>query len=122
MFVSTLAVLTILALWFMKKRQKVSSKSSIKKVKGPFAAVKIKRCMEACAQVMTHSDKLFLISEAPGLPLKDCDRVFDCNCRFIHFADRRQGEDRRSHSVVLQSVFRGEELRGNKKRGRRRDD
>ncbi len=122
MFLSFLASLTLLALWLVRKRLKFSSKKASYKIKGPFAAVKIKPCGESCGEAQLQSEKMFLINEAPGLPLKNCDRIFNCRCRFVHFDDRRQQGDRRSHSTVLQSVFRGEESRNTKRRGRRWDD
>ena len=61
----------------------------------PFHAVSIKTTEKACVAAGEISGKRFLSSAAPRLPLPGCD-VRDCQCRFVHHKDRRNGKDRRS--------------------------
>jgi len=61
----------------------------------PFHAVSIKTGEKACAAAREISGKRFLSSAAPRLPLPGCD-VRECQCRFVHHNDRRNGKDRRS--------------------------
>jgi hypothetical protein len=44
--------------------------------------------------VAEHKGRRYLSAEAPKLPLPACD-VRSCHCRFVHFEDRRDGDDRR---------------------------
>ena len=48
----------------------------------------------ACYAARTLKGKRFLSSEAPALPLAGCDNA-ECNCRYVHHHDRRNGVDRR---------------------------
>ena len=48
----------------------------------------------ACEAAKLLSEKRYLSAEAPKLPLADCDAKA-CKCRYVHFDDRRSGEDRR---------------------------
>ena len=48
----------------------------------------------ACAAARACKDKRFLSTEAPRLPLAECDAAA-CKCKYRHFEDRRAG-DRRS--------------------------
>lgn len=59
-----------------------------------FHAVSIKSVSSACEAALLLKDKRFLSNDAPQLPLPDCDAA-RCKCRFVHYQDRRTGEDRR---------------------------
>ena len=48
-----------------------------------------------CRAAKEYEGRRLLASEAPKLPLPDCDAA-ECNCRFVHYKDRRSGKDRRS--------------------------
>ena len=63
--------------------------------KSAYHAVSIKYDTNACAASQKMSGRRFLSSEAPRLPLPECD-VSECNCRFAHHQDRRSSRDRRS--------------------------
>lgn len=89
----------------------------------PFAAVKIEDCDFSCSLAFEQSSMIYLASEAPSLPLKDCDRAEKCRCRYVHHNDRRKNtDDRRNDSPVLRDTFVGDEKRVTKSRGRRFDD
>ena len=60
-----------------------------------FHAVSIKFPPKACAAAREMDGKRFLSSDAPHIPLPGCD-IVDCQCRFVHFKDRRARVDRRS--------------------------
>ena len=61
----------------------------------PFHAVSIKTAEKACSAAREISGRRFLSVAAPKLPLPGCD-VRECQCRFVHYKDRRNGKDRRS--------------------------
>lgn len=61
----------------------------------PYRGVSIRFSSDACDAVKRLTDRRFLAREVPPLPLPEC-RARQCRCRYIHHADRRSGEDRRS--------------------------
>ena len=60
----------------------------------PFASVSIVPCEGACAAARRLEGKRFLESEAPITPLADCSCP-KCRCKYVHYDDRRDWEDRR---------------------------
>lgn len=81
-------------------RQKGFSRSSVKtqsqhaSERNPYPAVSI-RCANGCGAAQQLKGQRFLGSEAPPLPLADCDAP-RCQCRYHHHVDRRTGNlDRR---------------------------
>jgi len=50
-----------------------------------------------CAAVQACKGKRFLSSEAPRLPLPECDAP-RCECRYRHYEDRRNGPRRAEES------------------------
>ncbi|HUK03218.1 MAG TPA: hypothetical protein VLW26_13145 [Steroidobacteraceae bacterium] len=58
-------------------------------------AVTIVSTSHACAAAHALADKRFLSSEAPKLPLRDCDAA-RCECRYRHHEDRRAGARRQN--------------------------
>lgn len=102
------------------KKSKIPKQTATDK---QYAAVKIEDCDFSCSAAFDLSSKIYLASEAPSLPLNDCDRTERCRCRYVHFNDRRQNtDDRRNESQVLRDTFVGDEKRLSKRRGRRADD
>ena len=63
--------------------------------KKSWRAVRVVPAASPCEAVLAIREKRFLTSEAPRLPLRDCDRQDRCQCKYQHLADRR-GEPRRS--------------------------
>jgi hypothetical protein len=88
----------------------------------PYAAVQLLACVNACDSAHRISKNTYLTTEFQHLPIDDCDRIEDCDCKFNHLDDRRHQEDRRSFSYIFQNVFHAEEHRNMKKRGRRKND
>jgi hypothetical protein len=81
-------------------------------------AVTIVAPANACEAALARAGKRFLSSEAPRLPLKQCDAA-RCHCKYRHFADRR-GEQRRAEEAgaAKQPV----QTNRRQKRGRRATD
>ena len=63
--------------------------------KNRYHAVSIRPSLCACPAAWKIQDQSFLSTEAPNLPLAACDQV-NCSCRYRHYNDRRDGEDRRT--------------------------
>jgi len=64
-------------------------------VRNEYQAVAIKYSENACDAAKAMTGSRFLATEAPSLPLKDCDFP-DCRCKFAHYDDRRSKSDRRN--------------------------
>jgi hypothetical protein len=62
---------------------------------GEYHAVAIKYAENACDAAKAMTGRRFLSKAAPRLPLPECDFP-DCECKFIHFDDRRASRGRRS--------------------------
>ncbi len=60
-----------------------------------FHAVSIRFASSACSAAKSLDGKRFLSGAAPRIPLPDCD-VLECKCRFAHYSDRRESDDRRN--------------------------
>jgi hypothetical protein len=89
-----------------------------------YHAVSIRVASGACAAAMGMQGERFLASEAPSLPLPGCDAA-DCQCRFIHFKDRRSIDERRNPYRGTMGVATGnlqqEQRTGKDRRKPRRD-
>jgi hypothetical protein len=59
-----------------------------------FRAVSIHAGEQCCEAARQFGNMRFLCAKAPRLPVPGCDAV-SCECRYVHFTDRRSGEDRR---------------------------
>jgi hypothetical protein len=60
----------------------------------PWRAVTIRTGDPACDTARQLEGKRFLLSEAPDIPLAECD-IESCRCTFSQFDDRRSGSERR---------------------------
>jgi hypothetical protein len=61
----------------------------------PFHAVSIGPAPDSCAVAQSLRSLRFLSEEAPSLPLVNCNAA-QCQCRYMHYPDRRGGtRDRR---------------------------
>ena len=90
----------LLFIWLLLRRRNTSTAKDTPpapaaKKKTAYHAVSIKLGPRACAAAQNISGQRFLSSEAPQLPLPDCD-ADECTCHFAHHDDRRSGKDRRS--------------------------
>jgi hypothetical protein len=64
-------------------------------VKVPWKAVVIVAGDSSCAAAIQLRGKRFLSRDAPRLPLPECTRQDQCQCKYRHLSDRR-GSQRRS--------------------------
>ncbi len=88
----------------------------------PHASVSIEsKAVECCDAVRQIAGTRYLIQDVPQLPLKDCNRFDQCQCRYKKWDDRRQEERRMMDSGISNQYFHGEEQR-TKKRVRRSID
>jgi hypothetical protein len=60
-----------------------------------FRAVGIRPGEDSCEAARQFGKLRFLGAKAPRLPVPECNAA-SCNCRYVHYADRRSGKDRRS--------------------------
>lgn len=92
-------VLAIVWLAMRIRRGKIEVKeaSTVRQLKktSAFHAVSLKYSMDSCDAAKALTGRRFLSSDAPQLPLPDCD-ASQCRCGFAHHADRRSGAERRS--------------------------
>jgi hypothetical protein len=67
---------------------------------GPWHAVAVmsKDAEQPCDATVDLRGKRFLASEAPTIPLPNCD-VGSCHCWYAHYDDRRQGDRRAGHNI-----------------------
>jgi len=88
----------------------------------PHAAVSIEpRAIGCCDAAREIAGRRYLIPDAPQLPLKDCNRFDQCQCKYKKWDDRRHDERRAMDSGISNQYFHGAERR-TKKRGRRSTD
>ena len=62
----------------------------------PYHAVAIRCGKTSCQAAQDNQRERYLSAEAPLLPFDQCDRPEQCECRYQHFDDRRDGPRRRS--------------------------
>lgn len=77
-----------------RPRKRANPKFAVNK-KSKFHAVSLRFSSNACAAAKALQGERFLATEAPKLPLADCD-AHSCECHFTHHDDRRSGKDRRN--------------------------
>ncbi len=59
-----------------------------------FRAVSIRPGEGCCEAARQFGNMRFLCAKAPRLPLPECTATA-CQCRYVHYSDRRSGQDRR---------------------------
>jgi len=84
---------------------------------GDFRAVSIAPSIMCCPAAMHATGRLYLLREAPRLPLAACSMPKSCSCKFLKNADRRDGDRRLFGAVETNRWFAGVESR---RRGGRR--
>ena len=85
--------------WLLRKRIDVHVRQSGRpmehlRVVNPYHAVSIKPGSKCCEDARKLEGHRFLATGAPTVPLKGCTSA-SCQCRYIHYNDRRNAEDRR---------------------------
>lgn len=79
------------------EKNKLKSKSVVKKTISPYHCVEVKMSYDACEEVLKIHGKRYLSAEAPLLPLPGCNQ--SCGCKFKHHNDRRLDDRRDSFSA-----------------------
>ncbi|WP_299066335.1 hypothetical protein [Accumulibacter sp.] len=87
-------------LWWVRRRDKTRTLSTAgPTTPQPYRCVAIRPGQEACPGVRSLAGRRFLVPAAPPLPLANC-AVASCQCRYAHFADRRDDERRHSNALL----------------------
>lgn len=88
-----------------------------------YRAVAIDCGTGACEAAKSMGAKRALVGELGRLPLKDCD-VAVCECKFIHYDDRRDAhEDKRAISALSTQLYQASGQKERRlRKGRRRSD
>jgi len=117
-------VAIIIFLVMVKVRQKTKQDVVSAPIRRSYSAVKIKPIKHhSCQAAYEASYRIFLVSEAPTLPLRDCGNPNNCRCHYVHYDDRRH-TSRRSPNLNISNYEynQDKEHRTGRKRGRRRTD
>ena len=121
-----IGILIVLILWFNRNQAPNDRQPSPRRRSqaGPdvrFHAVSIKFASTACDAAKALEDQRFLSNAAPRIPLPECT-VRECECRFIHYEDRRGEDDRKRPDRQSLSDDSGEDEKERRLRGERRSD
>jgi hypothetical protein len=130
--VSILAIVVLLgALILMRRTQKsigqrpatkgAAKPASPKSRNTEYHAVSIRLGNNACNVAKEIQGERFLAKDAPQFPLTGCD-VSDCQCRFVHFKDRRARDDRRNPYRGTMGAATGNLKQEQRTGGDRRED
>lgn len=120
--VMIILLLVVVVAYFLIIRKKPGKPSEPLANKKPYAAVRVKPHQHACNAAFDISHRVFLVAEAPMLPLNDCDKAETCRCGYVHYDDRRHGRDRRGESIVMRDAYSKKERRHGESHGRRKED
>lgn len=101
--------------WFSGKPQ------SSQRISNPWHAVSVVSAEGTCKAARQVRSQRYLSSEAPPLPLPDCDHPGTCRCRYAHHSDRRSGKRRARDNGLPARMHAGVERRYGA-RGRRATD
>jgi hypothetical protein len=63
----------------------------MKKPSSKWHAISIVVQESSCATAVMCRNQRFLSAQVPMLPMRDCDRAAQCDCKFKHHDDRRSG-------------------------------
>ena len=136
----TLVIIVLLgiAFWFYQSRaaknklttltknpSKPSAKINPTKLDGKYRSAEIVPSLVCCNAVEDLKGKVFLLNEAPQIPLNTCEMPEECKCKYVRFNDRRR-DDRRDNLLKATAIAQGFDIEGKDekrgKRGRRKTD
>lgn len=86
-----------------------------------FFSAQIQCGSNACDAAKDRREVRYLASEAPALPLPECDRGYRCKCWYRHSEDRRAAPRRRAERGVVAEPSGAPKFR-RQRPGRRADD
>lgn len=95
---AVLLAFTVAWLIFRARQNKAATEAEASPksmIQGEFPAVAMQYSENSCNAAKAMTGRRFLATEAPELPLKECDFP-DCRCTFDHFSDRRSKSNRRA--------------------------
>ena len=89
--------------WLMRRRigaqvRNAGARVEHSRVANPYHAVSIEPGARACEESRARDGRRYLSSAAPMLPLRGCTQA-TCQCRYVHYNDRRSSSDRRNNFV-----------------------
>ena len=116
--IATVAIGVVIAMWrTWVHNNLLPSTFEANAATHPYHCVAIYHRDGACAAAKRLSGHRFLSREAPPIPLPACD-VDRCRCRYVHFEDRRQNDERRNPRPALLQVggYNGPERRSGEER------
>lgn len=103
--------------WFARLFAKKAEQKSV----SPYHAVAICCTRNSCPAALDRQFERLLSAEAPLLPLQECDRPDECECRYQHYEDRR-GESRRTSDHGLSGKRDPDQEERRRLKSRRADD
>ena len=108
--------------WLLRKRIDAHVRQSgrpmeHRRVVNPYHAVSIEPGSRCCKDARKLEGHRFLATGAPTIPLKGCTSA-SCQCRYIHYNDRRSNRDRRNQTFNP----RGHQMAERRTGGRRNTD
>lgn len=88
--------------WLLRKRIDAHVRQSgrpmeHRRVVNPYHAVSIEPGSRCCKDARKLEGHRFLATAAPTIPLKGCTSA-SCQCRYVHYNDRRTNRDRRNQT------------------------
>ena len=88
--------------WLLRKRIDAHVRQSgrpmeHRRVVNPYHAVSIEPGSKCCQDARKLEGHRFLATGAPTIPLKGCTSA-SCQCRYVHYNDRRSNRDRRNQA------------------------
>ncbi len=105
-----LFIVVPLCIWQIYRTRSTSLTPRSHKNTASFHCVSIAPCPNACLGAKRLKGQHFLASEVSQLPLRGCNAK-TCTCTYMHYDDRRQGEERRYPSGIMNSIFASNEQR-----------
>jgi hypothetical protein len=127
MFIATIAVVAVIgaifAFWLYQSHhgKHLAPEKPQPSKRESYKAVRINPHQHACPAAFERHHRIYLVAEAPLLPLMDCTKSEDCRCGYVHYDDRRQN-DRRDIAVAMKSKKDEKERRDQEHYGRRKTD
>ncbi len=109
-----------LSSWILRRRIDAQVRGSGRPVEhsriaNPYHAVSIESGSKSCAAARELEGRRFLSSSAPMLPVRGCTQV-TCQCRYVHYNDRRNSRDRRVNFANPHAHKMGERRTGEGRR------
>ena len=108
--------------WLLRKRIDAHVRHSgrpmeHRRVVNPYHAVSVEPGSKCCKDARMLEGHRFLATAAPEIPLKGCTSA-SCQCRYVHYNDRRSNRDRRNQAFNP----RGHQMAERRTSGRRNTD